>query len=76
MENKICEISISTSWLGDTYIFYEDNSIKRVFDYNSLSCDVTEWLKPKQISKNNKDKLIKKCPDSCKERIMLILDYP
>ncbi len=76
MEKEICTISITSSWLGDAYTFYEDDKIKRVYDNNSLSSDVTEWLEPKQISKQNKDKLIRNCPEEFKERIMLILDYP
>lgn len=76
MEKEICTISITTNWLGDQYTFYEDNTIKRMFDNNSLNSDVTEWLEPTQISKQNKDKLIKNCPEEFKERIMLILDYP
>lgn len=76
MEKEICTISITTNWLGDQYTFYEDNTIKRIFDNNSLNSDVTEWLEPSQISKQNKDKLIKNCPEEFKERIMLILDYP
>jgi uncharacterized Fe-S cluster protein YjdI len=76
MENEICKISISTNWLGDEYIFYEDDKIKRVYDSNSLSSDKTEWVEPKQISKQNKDKIIKNCPEELKERVMMILDYP
>lgn len=76
MENEICKISISTNWLGDEYIFYEDDKIKRVYDSNSLSSNNTEWVEPKQISKHNKDKIIKNCPEEFKERIMMILDYP
>ena len=76
MEKEICTISITSNWLGDEYTFYEDEKIKRNYDNNSLSSDVTEWLEPKQISKQNKDKLIKNCPEEFKERIMLILDYP
>ncbi|GAA5086549.1 hypothetical protein GCM10023210_08540 [Chryseobacterium ginsengisoli] len=76
MEKEICTISITSNWLGDEYTFYEDEKIKRNYDNNSLSSDVTEWLEPKQISKQNKDKLIKNCPEELKERIMLILDYP
>lgn len=76
MEKEICTISITSNWLGDAYTFYENDTIKRTYDNNSLSSDVTEWLEPKQISKQNKDKLIKNCPEEFKERIMLILDYP
>ncbi len=76
MEKEICTISITSNWLGDEYTFYEDDKIKRKYDNHSLSSDVTEWLEPKQISKQNKDKLIKNCPEEFKERIMLILDYP
>ncbi|SIQ22129.1 hypothetical protein SAMN05880574_10820 [Chryseobacterium sp. RU37D] len=76
MEKEICTISITTNWLGDAYTFFEDNRIKRVYDNNSLSSDVIEWLDPKQISKQNKDKLVRNCPEEFKERIMLILDYP
>lgn len=76
MEKEICTISIASNSLGDEYTFYEDEKIKRNYDNNSLSSDVTEWLEPKQISKQNKDKLIKNCPEELKERIMLILDYP
>ncbi|WP_374461736.1 hypothetical protein [Chryseobacterium taeanense] len=76
MEKEICKVSISTSFLGDEYTFYENDKIKRVYDNNSLSSDVTEWLEPKQISKQNKDKIIRKCPEEFKERVMLILDYP
>jgi hypothetical protein len=76
MEKEICTISITSNWLADEYTFYEDEKIKRTYDNNSLSSDVTEWLEPKQISKQNKDKLIKNCPEEHKERIMIILDYP
>ena len=76
MAKEICTISITSNWLGDDYTFYEDEKIKRTYDNNSLSSDVTEWLEPKQISKQNKDKLIKNCPEEHKERIMIILDYP
>ncbi|WP_346984288.1 hypothetical protein [Chryseobacterium sp. POE27] len=76
MENEICKINISTNFLNDEYTFYNNETIKRVYDHNSLSSDVTEWVEPKQISKQNKDKIIKKCPEELKEKIMLILDYP
>lgn len=76
MEKEICTISIATTWLGDKYTFYNDNTIKRVYDNNSLSSDVSEWLEASQISKQNKDKLIKNCPEEFKERVMQILDYP
>ncbi len=76
MEKEICKISISSGFLGDEYTFYENNKIKRVYDNNSLSSDVTEWLEPRQISKLKKDKIIKKCPEELKETIMIILDYP
>ncbi|WP_426479727.1 hypothetical protein ACP3T3_09995 [Chryseobacterium sp. CBSDS_008] len=76
MEKEICTISIATSWLGDDYIFYENHTIKRVYDNHSLNSNKSEWLDPKDISKQNKDKLIKSCPEEFKERIMQILDYP
>ncbi|MCS3871122.1 hypothetical protein J3D55_004038 [Chryseobacterium ginsenosidimutans] len=76
MEKEICTISITTNWLGDEYTFYEDETIKRAYDNSSLNSGVTEWLEPTQISKQNKDKLVKNCPEEFKERIMLILDYP
>ncbi|GEN76193.1 hypothetical protein [Chryseobacterium hagamense] len=76
MEKEICTISIANNWLDDAYTFYEDHKIKRTYDNNSLSSDKTEWLEPKQISKQNKDKLIKNCPEEFKETVMLILDYP
>lgn len=76
MENEICTVSIANNWLGDAYTFYEDHKIKRTYDNNSLSSDKKEWLEPKQISKQNKDKLVKNCPEEFKETIMLILDYP
>lgn len=76
MEKEICKVSISSSFLGDEYTFYENDKIKRVYDNNSLSSDVTEWLEAKQISKQNKDKIIRNCPEEFKERVMLILDYP
>lgn len=76
MESKICTISIANTWLGDEYTFYENDTIKRIYDNNSLSSDVVEWLEPDQISKQNKDKLIRNCMEEFKERIMLILDYP
>jgi len=63
MENEICTVSIANNWLGDAYTFYEDHKIKRTYDNNSLSSDKTEWLEPKQISKQNKDKLVKNCPE-------------
>ncbi|KQT24040.1 hypothetical protein ASG22_08440 [Chryseobacterium sp. Leaf405] len=76
MEKEICTISITTNWLADEYTFYENNTIKRVYDKNSMSSNHTEWLEPKQISKQNKDKLIRNCPEECKEKVMLVLDYP
>ncbi|AZA55444.1 hypothetical protein [Chryseobacterium sp. G0201] len=76
MEKEICTISIATASLGDMYTFYSDGTIKRVYDNNSLSTDVTEWLDATEISKQNKDKLIKNCPEEFKESVMQILDYP
>lgn len=76
MEKEICTISIASNWLGDAYTFYTDNTIKRVYDTSSLSSNITEWLDAKQISKHNKDKLIKNCPEEFKEQVMHILDYP
>lgn len=76
MEKEICTISITNNWLTDEYTFYEDDTIKRKFDNNSLSSDVTEWLEPRQINKQNKDKLVKNCPEEFKEKVMHILDYP
>ncbi|MFP3835105.1 hypothetical protein [Chryseobacterium sp. SIMBA_028] len=76
MEKEICKISVSSSWLGDEYIFYEDHTIKRVYDNHSLNSNKTEWLKPKEISKKIKDKIVKGCPEECKEQVMQILDYP
>ncbi|WP_415328690.1 hypothetical protein [Chryseobacterium sp. MMS23-Vi53] len=76
MEKEICTISITNNWLTDEYTFYEDDRIKRNFDNNSLSSDVTEWLKPNQINKQNKDRLVKNCPEELKEKVMHILDYP
>ena len=58
------------------YIFYENHTIKRVYDNHSLNFNKSEWLDPKEISKQNKDKLIKSCPEEFKEQIMQILDYP
>ncbi|KPE49871.1 hypothetical protein [Chryseobacterium indologenes] len=76
MEKKICTISIVSDWLGDEYTFYEDHKIKRDYDNHSLNSHQTEWLEPQQISKQNKDKLIRSCPEEHKEQVMLILDYP
>ncbi|SMO60292.1 hypothetical protein SAMN06265171_103133 [Chryseobacterium rhizoplanae] len=76
MEKEICKISIANSWLGDEYIFYENNTIKRVYDHHSLSSNKTEWVTPKEISKQSKDKLVRSCPEEFKEQIMQILDYP
>ncbi|MCJ7933038.1 MAG: hypothetical protein MUW56_05220 [Chryseobacterium sp.] len=76
MEKEICKISISTNSLNDDYIFYDNGTIKRIYDNHSLSSDVTEWLEPGQISKQSKDKLIKNCPEELKEKIMHFLDYP
>ncbi|MFC3159101.1 hypothetical protein SAMN05443633_10312 [Chryseobacterium arachidis] len=75
MEKEICTISISGS-PGDAYTFFENETIKKNYDEESLSNDFSEWLEPQQISKQNKDKLIRNCPEEFKERIMLILDYP
>ena len=76
MEKKICTISIASSWLKDEYTFYENDTIKRVYDNHSMSSNVSEWLTPDQISEQNKDKLVKNCPEELKERIMQILNYP
>ncbi|UCA61929.1 hypothetical protein KB553_10515 [Chryseobacterium rhizoplanae] len=76
MKKEICTISVSSNWLGDEYTFYEDHTIKRVYDNNSLNSNKTEWLEPHQISKQNKDKLIRECPEEVKEQVMQILDYP
>lgn len=76
MEKEICTISIATNWLGDNYIFYENHTIKRVYDNHSLNFNKIEWLDPQEISKQNKDRLIKACPEEFKEQIMQILDYP
>jgi len=76
MEKEICTIKIASTWLGDEYTFYEDQKIKRVYDNHSLSANRTEWLQPNEISKQNKDKLIKNCPEEFKEQVMHILDYP
>ncbi|MDR6463047.1 hypothetical protein [Chryseobacterium sediminis] len=76
MEKEICKISIANNWLGDEYIFYENNTIKRVYDHHSLSSNKTEWVTQKEISKQSKDKLVKSCPEEFKEQIMQILDYP
>jgi hypothetical protein len=76
MEKEICTISIASTWLGDEYTFYEDQKIRRVYDNHSLSANRTEWLQPHEISKHNKDKLIKNCPEEFKEQVMHILDYP
>jgi len=76
MEKEICTISITSNWLGDEYTFYEDDKIKRIFDNNSLSSGVMEWLEASQINKQTKDKLIRNCPEECKEKVMQILDYP
>jgi hypothetical protein len=76
MEKEICRINISSNWLGNEYTFYENKTIKRIYDNHSLNSNRIEWLEPKQISKLNKDKLVKSCPEECKEKIMEILDYP
>lgn len=76
MEKEICKISIANNWRGNEYIFYEDNTIKRVYDHHSLNSNKTEWITPKEISKQSKDKLIRSCPEEFKEQIMQILDYP
>lgn len=76
MEKEICKISIASNWLGDEYIFYDNHTIKRVFDNHSLDSNKVEWLKPSQISKQNKDKLVRSCPEEFKEQVMQILDYP
>ncbi|WP_232816019.1 hypothetical protein [Chryseobacterium capnotolerans] len=47
-----------------------------MYDNHSLNSNKTEWLEPCQISKQNKDKLIKGCPEEFKEQIMYLLDYP
>lgn len=76
MKKEICTISVSSNWLGDEYTFYEDHTIKRVYDSHSLNSNKIEWLEPHQISKQNKDKLVKECPEEFKEQIMHLLDYP
>ncbi|PKF74285.1 hypothetical protein CW752_10185 [Chryseobacterium sp. PMSZPI] len=76
MMEEICRISISGNWLADEYIFYENHTIKRIYDTHSLNSNNVEWLEPQQISKQNKDKLIRACPEEFKEQIMQILDYP
>ncbi len=76
MKKEICKISVSSNWLGDEYIFYEDHTIQRIYDNHSLNSNKTEWLEPQQISKQNKDKLVRGCPEELKEEIMQILNYP
>ncbi|MBK1897751.1 hypothetical protein [Chryseobacterium paridis] len=76
MEKEICTISITSDSFGDNYTFYEDQTIKRNYDSDSLHSDVTEWLKNDQISSQSKDKLIRNCPEELKEKIMIILNYP
>ncbi|RXM37925.1 hypothetical protein BOQ62_19705 [Chryseobacterium sp. CH21] len=76
MEKEICTISVANNWLGDEYIFYDNNTIKRVYDTHSLNSDKTEWIAPQSINKHTKDKLIRACPEECKEQVMQILDYP
>jgi hypothetical protein len=63
----------SSNWLGDEYTFYEDHTIKRVYDNHSLNSNKTEWLEPQQISKQNKDKLIRECPEELKNRLCRFL---
>ncbi|WP_300686354.1 hypothetical protein [Chryseobacterium sp.] len=76
MEKEICKISITSSWLGDEYTFYDNSKIKRVYDNHSLNSNRIEWLEPQQISKQNKDRLVRSCPEEFKEQIMQILNYP
>ncbi|MBT2622971.1 hypothetical protein [Chryseobacterium sp. ISL-6] len=76
MEKEICTISIANNSLGDNYTFYENQTIKRIYDSNNKHLDITEWLTNDQISSQSKDKLVKNCPEELKEKIMLILNYP
>lgn len=76
MEKEICTISITNNSLGDNYTFYENQTIKRIYDTTTQHSDVTEWLTNDQISNQSKDKLVKNCPEELKEKIMTILNYP
>lgn len=76
MEKELCTISIANNRLSDEYIFYDDNTIKKVCDNHSLTSNKTEWIVSKSINKQTKDKLIRSCPEEFKEQVMQILDYP
>jgi len=76
MEKEICKISISAGSPAETYVFYENETIKKISDQEYLDSENSEWLEAGKISKMNKDRIIRNCPEECKERIMLILDYP
>ena len=69
MENEICTISIGNGWLDDDYTFYEDGKIKRSYDKNSFSYNITDWITPNEISDNKKLKIIENCPSDKKQII-------
>lgn len=73
-EDEICTISIGDGLLDDDYTFYEDGRIKRFYDKNNWSYNITEFITPRNISGTRRDKIIGKCPAYCLERIMRILD--
>jgi len=75
MSDKICEINISNNWLTDTYIFYEDESILRIYNHNSINHHLKEWIEPQKITRAIKNKIVTKCLEKHKDRIMDILDY-
>jgi hypothetical protein len=61
MEKEICTISIGNGIVDDDYTFYEDGKIKRFYDRNSFSYNLTEWVEVEEIFDVKKAKLIEKC---------------
>jgi uncharacterized Fe-S cluster protein YjdI len=73
MENKICTISFGKNSLDNDYTFYENGKIEHYYDKHPTKHSITDWLKPNQISEQEKEKIIEKCPAEFKTKINNIL---
>ena len=74
MEKIICKVEIGNYTLDDDYTFYDDGRIHRSFDQSTWKQNISEFIKPENISESKKIKILEKCPSDNLNRIREILN--
>jgi len=73
MSKEIVTISVPKGQLDSDYTFFEDGKIRHTYDQSIYKPNLEAWIRAKDISDAEKEKILKVCPQEHKAKITTLL---